>query len=72
MVIVKYEIPKMKDTDRFTFGKHKGETLLDVLESDPQYIMWAISEMMFTIDDDLQQHLKIDDHGVAMDAGIPY
>lgn len=31
--------------DIFKFGKHKGETLSDVLEEDYTYIYWCINEI---------------------------
>lgn len=27
--------------DEFTFGKHKGETVAEVCDDDPGYILWA-------------------------------
>jgi hypothetical protein len=27
--------------DKFTFGKHKGRAVIEVLVTDPQYILWA-------------------------------
>jgi len=30
--------------DIFTFGKHKGEQLEDVIEDDPAYIEWLAKE----------------------------
>ncbi len=38
----------MKTTDEFTFGKHQGETLEDVCEDDPEYIIW-LSKNISTI-----------------------
>jgi hypothetical protein len=31
--------------DKLTFGKYKGYTIEEVLESDPNYIEWAIDEI---------------------------
>ncbi len=31
----------MTKTDKFTFGKHKGNTLEQVANRDPAYIVWA-------------------------------
>lgn len=36
----KKEVPKLEDYI-FTFGKHNGEKLVDVVQSDPGYISWA-------------------------------
>ena len=35
----------MKLTDRFTFGKHKGERLSSVIGSDPNYVEWCLEEI---------------------------
>lgn len=32
-------------SDKLTFGKHKGSTIEEVLEDDPNYIEWAIDEI---------------------------
>jgi len=40
----KKEIPKLEDYI-FTFGKHNGEKLIDVVQSDPGYISWAKENM---------------------------
>lgn len=42
--IPKKEIPKLEDYV-FTFGKHNGEKLVDVAQSDPGYISWAKENM---------------------------
>ena len=34
-----------KPTDRFTFGKHKGETIEGVIQSEPQYVRWCIGNV---------------------------
>lgn len=42
----------MKLTDKFTFGKHKGESLSHVIGSDPTYVEWCIDEIEgFSISD---------------------
>ena len=38
------EIPPL-DEYIFTFGKHNGEKLVDVVKSDPDYIRWAKENM---------------------------
>lgn len=38
--------------DEFTFGKHKGEQLEDVIHDDPQYIEWLIMEGVADFDDE--------------------
>jgi hypothetical protein len=31
----------MTEEEKFAFGMHKGETLRDVIDMDPQYVLWA-------------------------------
>ena len=33
-----------KDSDRMTFGKHKGESVEDVLKFNPSYVLWCHDE----------------------------
>ena len=42
-----YEAPELPDINEYvlSFGKHKGEKLVDVAESDPSYIEWAKENM---------------------------
>lgn len=42
-----YVAPKIPDINEYvlSFGKHKGEKLIDVAESDPSYIEWAKENM---------------------------
>lgn len=42
-----YEAPELPDINGYvlSFGKHKGEKLIDVAESDPSYIEWAKENM---------------------------
>lgn len=40
----KQEVPKLEEYV-FTFGKHNGEKLVDVVQSDPGYISWAKENM---------------------------
>lgn len=39
--------------DVITFGKHKGETLEDILSEEPSYIVWLSEETDNIIDEDL-------------------
>ena len=43
----RYEAPELPDINEYVlgFGKHKGEKLIDVAESDPSYIEWAKENM---------------------------
>jgi len=38
--------------DFFMFGKHHNEQLEDVIEDDPQYIEWVISEGVIDFDEE--------------------
>lgn len=38
--------------DIFTFGKHKGEQLEDVIEDDPEYVEWLCQEEIVNFDDE--------------------
>lgn len=33
----------LRTTSRFNFGKYQGELCSDIIEKDPQYLAWAIS-----------------------------
>ena len=42
----------MKAKDKFSFGKHKGETLDDVWRNNPEYIGWCVENIKgFKIED---------------------
>ena len=43
----RYEAPELPDINEYVlgFGKHKGEKLIDVADSDPSYIEWAKENM---------------------------
>jgi hypothetical protein len=39
--------------DRLSFGKHKGEQLIDVIVGDPHYLTWCIENIDgFELDND--------------------
>ena len=39
---------------RFTFGKHNGELLKDILEIEPEYILWCSDDIdWFDLDTDV-------------------
>lgn len=38
--------------DLFTFGKHKGDQLEDVIYDDPDYIAWCCENGVVFFDDD--------------------
>lgn len=39
------------DTYTFTFGKHEGESFLDVLTIDANYLVWCIENVRFFVVD---------------------
>lgn len=39
------------------FGKHQGKTVEDVLESEPTYIDWAVSQRIFVLDEEADEML---------------
>ncbi len=34
----------------FPFGKHKGSTIADVMDADPQYILFCLEHEIITLD----------------------
>ena len=38
--------------DLFTFGKHKGQQLEDIIEDDPDYIRWLCEETELHFDEE--------------------
>ncbi|MCM1219655.1 MAG: hypothetical protein NC548_34680 [Lachnospiraceae bacterium] len=58
-VVFKLKQLIIKRDDKFTFGKFKGKTVLEVIETDPRYVAWAIKNVeWFDIDDELKERLK--------------
>lgn len=39
------QITTYKLTDKLPFGKHKGQTIRQVLQSDPSYILWCVEKL---------------------------
>lgn len=39
------KITTYKLTDKFPFGKHKGQTIRQVLQSDPSYLLWCVEKL---------------------------
>ena len=44
--------PPMEITDTFRFGKHKGVSVENVVETNPEYITWAIGEQIIRLSND--------------------
>lgn len=45
---------------RFTFGRHKGLNLADVMDLDPQYLNWCITHIdEFLLHDDALEQIQI-------------
>lgn len=36
--------PPLDFDDEMPFGKHKGETVAEVIDDDPSYMVWLLSE----------------------------
>lgn len=52
-------LPPLKLTDSITFGKHKGEVIQEIIDDDPDYLAWAIDEIVwFELDDQACQALE--------------
>jgi uncharacterized protein (DUF3820 family) len=43
--------------DEFTFGKHKGKVVSDVIEQDPEYLLWLIENTAWEFDEEVMQEL---------------
>jgi hypothetical protein len=53
------DYPILGISDALPFGKHKGESLVDVLESDPGWLRWALENIKgFVITDEVEDELK--------------
>lgn len=49
----------IKREGKFTFGKHKGKFVSDVIKNDPQYVKWALDNVeWFNLDDDFKDKLS--------------
>lgn len=45
----------MSLNSKFTFGKYKGFTLEDILNTDPKYVRWCIGDATLSL---VIQHIK--------------
>ncbi len=45
----------MRLEDLFNFGKHFGNQLEDVIEDDPDYIEWLVSENIVEFDEEASE-----------------
>lgn len=48
----------MELEDIFTFGKHKGCELEDVIEDDPKYIEWLVSNDVVSFSEEVYELLS--------------
>lgn len=39
----------MQLSDRMTFGKYRGRPLIKVIDSDPEYVSWALKKVHFFV-----------------------
>ena len=44
--------PPMGLLSEFRFGKHKGSTVEEVIETDPSYLRWALDGNVITLDNE--------------------
>lgn len=44
--------------DEMPFGKHKGETVADVIDDDPQYMVWLTGEKPGTFTDEVEREVQ--------------
>ena len=47
--------------DAFFFGKHKGSTVKEVIDSGPEgkgYIQWAVGKPILQLDDEAKEYLR--------------
>lgn len=58
-------------SDELRFGKHRGETVESILESDPGWIRWALENVSgFAVDPDVEDELHfLDDPRRPIDRG---
>lgn len=57
-VFKEHTIPTRK-YDRFTFGKFKGKSISEVIDTDPHYVEWAVNNVdWFDIDDEQREELE--------------
>lgn len=43
--------------DEFTFGKHRGQQLEDVIEDDPGYIEWCVGNDIVEFEEDALERI---------------
>lgn len=48
-----WDPPKVDLDYEFTFGKHRGEVLSDVLAKDAAYLLWAVENDVIEVGNDL-------------------
>lgn len=44
--------------DEMPFGKHKGETVAEVIDDDPGYMVWLLSEDKCSFTDDVTREIN--------------
>lgn len=53
--------PPLKRRSKMDFGKHAGETIDDVIDSDPQYLEWAcdnVTGFAERLEDGLEEDIR--------------
>lgn len=44
--------------DEMPFGKYKGQTVADVIDDDPQYMVWLTGEKPETFTDEVEREVQ--------------
>lgn len=45
--------------DKLTFGKYKGQSVDEVIDNDPDYLVWAVEEIdWFELDEETEKELE--------------
>ena len=49
--------------EKFTFGRYKGEDVMDVIRENPRYVRWASKNVSFFVLTD-EQRKELDDNAL--------
>jgi hypothetical protein len=53
-----HRVPKMDYNDKFTFGKHKGKSVISLLNYEYRYLWWIYIKKIRTFDDLLIKQIE--------------
>ena len=51
---------RLKLKDKLTFGKHKGKTIKEILDIDPQYLVWLHQETEHKLQSKIYNKAQLD------------